>query len=91
MVVAQEGVTMTLAYRERILREDIRATCRHCGAERETLEHILAACESHNLRCTRSVTIVSSTSLPEPSCRVWGKVCQSASADEEGVGRISPT
>ena len=47
VVAAQDGVTMTRAYRERVLREDIQATCLHCGAERETLGHVLAACESH--------------------------------------------
>ena len=47
VVAAQDGVTITRAYRVGVLKEDIPAICRHCGAERETLGHMLAVCESH--------------------------------------------
>ena len=46
LVAAQDGVTHTLVYRQKILKQNVNTTCRRCGDAPESLGHILAACKT---------------------------------------------
>ena len=46
IVAMQDGVTKLLAYKQRILKEDVNPTCRICGNRDETLGHVLTSCEN---------------------------------------------
>ena len=46
IVGMQDGVTKVLAYRRRILKQDVNPVCRICGNGDETLGHVLTICEN---------------------------------------------